>query len=732
MPTELPFADPLQTGGTTITGAVKRVVYSNPENAWSVIRLVEPGRGEPITAVGSLLGVQPGEELRLTGEWVTDRKYGRQFRVTSCLTLQPSTLDGIKKYLGSGLIPGIGKVMAERLVTRFGLETLEVIADHPGRLSEVDGIGSVRARRIRAAWQEQEGLREALIALQALGISTHHAIKIYKQFGPAAVATVKQNPFRLATEIFGIGFKTADQIAARIGLPPDSPDRVVAGLLYVLGQGADKGHIYLPRPQLVEETSALLEVEPELVERCLENTAKEGGVVTEPLDREQIAVFRPELHAAEVGTARRLRELLAHPASHPEVDLDRALAWFEQRHELQLAPEQGEAIRRALTSKLLVITGGPGTGKTTLVRAVVQILTRKGRRLALAAPTGRAAKRLAEATGAEAKTIHRLLEFDPRSGVFQRQRQFPLEADTLVVDEASMLDCQLIWQLLEATPNTSEVVLVGDVDQLPSVGPGRVLADLIDSGQVPVVELTKVFRQAAESSIVRNAHRIRRGELPELTQQDRDSDFFFINRKEPDEIIRTLEHLVTERIPGSFGFDPRAEIQILTPMRRGLLGTENLNRMLQELLNPDGAPVEAARGRLRAGDRVMQIRNNYDLEVFNGDIGRIAGTDKSSGQVHVDFDRRRVEYEPTDLDELTLAYACSVHKSQGSEYPCVILPIHTQHYILLQRNLLYTAVTRGQRLVVLVGDPRALAVAVSNAKPQARFTRLAQRLAARA
>lgn len=729
MPSELPFRDPPQSGSTTITGTVKRVVYSNPENGWSVIRLLEPGRHRVITAVGSLLGVQPGEELRLTGEWVTDRKYGRQFRVASCLTLKPSNLEGIRRYLGSGLIPGIGKVMADRLVARFGLETLEIIADQPERLSEVEGIGPVRAQRIRAAWREQEGMRDALIELQALGISTHHAIKIYKHFGPAAVSTVKRNPYRLATEIFGLGFKSADQIAARLGLPPDSPERILAGLLYVLGQGADKGHLYLPRPVLIDETSGLLEVESKLIESCLDRSAAVGGVVIEQIDDQRLAVFRSDLHAAEAGTALRLRELLAHPPSHPEVDLERALPWFEQHHQLRLAPEQAEAIRRALTSKVLVITGGPGTGKTTLVRAVVRILSLKGRRLALAAPTGRAAKRLSEATGAEAMTIHRLLEFDPRRGVFQRQRRHPLEADTIVVDEASMLDCQLTWHLLEAIPDTAEVVLVGDVDQLPSVGPGSVLADFIDSGRVPVVELTRVFRQAAQSSIVRNAHRIRRGELPELEQRDSSSDFFFINRQQPEDIVRTLEHLVTERIPGGFGFDPRTEIQILTPMRRGLLGTESLNRKLQQLLNPAGAPLGESGGRLRVGDRVMQIRNNYDLEVFNGDIGRIAGTDEASARVQIDFDHRRVDYEPTDLDELTLAYACSVHKSQGSEYPCVILPVHTQHYILLQRNLLYTAVTRGQRLVVLVGDPRAVAVAVGNAKPQERYTRLAERLA---
>jgi exodeoxyribonuclease V alpha subunit len=729
----LPFDSRPAHDEGTLEGVLERVVFANEENAWSVVRLTVPGRRDPVTAVGNLLGVQPGENLRLSGAWVQDPKYGRQFKVSSYQTVAPATRTGIEKYLSSGLIRGIGKGLAGRLVEAFGLETLDVIESRPERLREVEGIGPQRSASIQRAWVEQRDIKDVMVFLQSHGVSTSFAIKVYKAYGAQAVHVVRENPYRLAIDIYGIGFKAADTIASSLGISPTAPQRIEAGVLHLLGEAADRGHVFLPRRQLQEDAGTLLGAEVWRVDQAVGALAESGQAMVEPssaapgVPAEEAISLKP-LHTAESGIAARIRALLVQPSLPLEIDLDRALEWFEKQERIELAPEQRQAVRAGLTRKVLVITGGPGTGKTTLVRGIVRILEKKGQKILLAAPTGRAAKRLSEATDGEATTIHRLLEFNAQTRAFDRNRERPLSGDLLIVDEVSMLDTVLAYHLLRAVPDSGRLILVGDVDQLPSVGPGSVLADLIRSDAVEVVRLNEIFRQARRSLIVVNAHRVNQGHMPVLESVDSDGDFFFFERRTPEEIVETVCQLVARRIPAGFKLDPVEQVQVLTPRNRGPLGTEALNARLRDLLNPEGAAVTRGGQTLRVGDKVMQVRNNYDLEVFNGDIGRVAAIDEEEHLVRVAMDARQVVYDFGSLDELVLSYACTIHKSQGSEYPCVVIPLHTTHYLMLQRNLLYTAITRAKRLAILVGEERALRIAVGNRRVKTRFTRLAERL----
>jgi exodeoxyribonuclease V alpha subunit len=719
-----------------IQGSVERITFTNEENGYSVIKVKVPGRKDTVSVVGNFVSVTPGEVLRMEGSWDFHARFGEQFKVDRYETAVPDSIRGIVQYLGSGLIRGIGPIMAKRIVSRFETSTLEVIENNPERLLEVDGIGEYRLDQIRKAWEDQKDIRELMIFLRSHGVSAAFATRIFKYYGKASLEVVKENPYRLAMDVSGIGFLTADQIAQRLGVPLDSPLRAEGGLTYVLHQATEEGHVCVPQARLLEECQKLLEIPQTILEQALTRQIAEQRIIKEKLPSatgiafgDGEAVYLRGYYLAETQVAKRLKHLAAFLPFQTKLNPEKTISWLRRKLPFKLAPLQEQAVKQALTEKVLIITGGPGTGKTTLIRAVLAMFRQMDARICLAAPTGRAAKRLSEATRYPAGTIHRLLEYSPHLGGFQRNEQRPLTADLVIVDEASMLDVLLMHHLLKAVPSHATLVLVGDVDQLPAVGPGNVLLDTITSQQFAVVRLTEIFRQAQQSQIVINAHLVRQGKFPRL-RMDRESlqDFYVIEKEEPEEVLEIILKLCTDRIPARFGLDPIEDIQVLTPMNRGIIGAQRLNRELQQALNPSQTSLERGGFAFCVDDKVMQIRNNYDKDVFNGDLGRIRKIDMENQEVGVEIDGRTLSYDFSELDELVLAYAVTIHKAQGSEYPAVVFPLLTQHYMMLQRNLLYTAMTRARRLAVIVGSKKALAIAVRNNQIQERFTLLRERL----
>ncbi|CUS02929.2 Helicase RecD/TraA family protein [Candidatus Promineifilum breve] len=754
-----------------VSGSIERVTYYNEESGYTVLRLRPDTRGmlpyaygeQLLTVVGNLPEVNPGEWLKLTGQWLMHPKHGRQFQVEQCEQSVPASVEGIKRYLGSGMVRGVGKVMAERIVNRFGADTLTIIDENPQRLGEVLGIGRKRVDNVIKAWAEQRAIKDVMIFLQGHGISTHLAVKIYKQYGDASLAVVQATPYRLVQDIHGIGFKTADKIAQALGLSPDDPARIEAGIHYTLSKMADDGHVYAPQDELEPEAAEILQLPAERVTAVLESLenselVRRETIVYQTADdrrqttagkstnggdavmREERAVYLPALYHSETGLTRQVKRLVEHPTSR----LSGLRGGFVQAPLLDkgaggrvatnpLTPQQEQAVNAAVSHKLTILTGGPGTGKTTTLNNLLNLLDATGHTYALASPTGRAAKRMTEATGREARTIHRLLEFKPGEG-FGRNENHPIDADLIVIDESSMLDLVLAYNLLRAIGSDSHLLLVGDVDQLPSVGAGDVLRDLIESGVAAVVRLETIFRQAADSLIIRNAHRINRGLMPETTADGADSlpsDFYIFIKEDPGETADLLVDIVAKRAPTKFGLDPFDDIQVLAPMYNGLAGVTRLNGLLQEALNPPGGRKIERRisGRtFRVGDKVMQTVNNYDKSVYNGDIGRITAIDVIEQTMTVAIDGAPVVYSFLEVDELIHAYAVSVHKSQGSEYPCVVIPVVVQHYLMLQRNLLYTAITRARKLVILVGTRRAIQIAVRTNPVVERHTALDWRL----
>ncbi len=786
----------------TLQGILERIVYESPDTGYTVGRLSARDYAELITVVGNLASINPGESLLLQGEWVDNPKYGRQFQIEKYETILPANVVGLRKYLGSGLIKGIGPKMAGLIVRKFGMDTMDVIENEPEKLARVPGIGRKRVQIIKEAWEAQREIKNVMIFLQSHDVSTAHAAKIYKTYGNDAIPIVTEDPYRLADDIYGIGFVTADTIAQKLGIDKDAPQRVQAGIKYVLSQKADDGHVFQRRAELIEACQTMLEQELEAIEHGISALVEKEEIINpgftdvvdsdervtidetqdnyeisetdqeplstenrEPTTDDHSAIYLAPFYYAELGVANQFLRLLASQEQSrvllsPNTTL--FLTQLEDEMDLHFAPQQRKAIYTAMTTPAMILTGGPGTGKTTTVVGMIRLFEAEGRRITLTAPTGRAAKRLSETTGREAKTIHRLLEFSPQNNGFKRNRQNPLDTDVVIVDETSMVDLVLMNRLMQAIRPSTTVILIGDTDQLPSVGAGNVLRELIDSHKIPVIQLTEIFRQAQESMIVTNAHRINKGDFPELTG-DTDRNFFFIEEEDPDAITELICSLIADRLPQHYDYHPIDDIQLLCPMRRGMLGTESFNKRLQEVLNPEyvvspvshpleksrfggigdrsshlhgqgprrgevTSPISRTAGGFRVGDKVMQIRNNYDYDVFNGDIGRVVNIAHIDKKVYIQFPDKQVAYDTADLGELVLAYATTVHKAQGSEYPVVVIPLHTQHYLMLQRNLLYTGITRAKERVVIVGTKRAIGICIRNNQVMQRNGYLAERL----
>lgn len=706
---------------TKLRCVVERITFQNAENGYSVMKVKVKGFDDLVTLVGNLLEVPAGAVLLCEGEWRVDKRYGQQFQCETWEEVMPATAYGIEKYLGSGLVKGIGPKFAKLIVGHFGTDTIEVIETDIERLYEVPGIGKKRVEKIRESWEKQKDIKNVMLFLQGFGVSTAYAAKIYRQYGKESIDNVKENPYRLADDIWGIGFKTADGIARKMGYEMNDERRLRSGLIYTLNQLADEGHCYAEEEQLIATAKQLLEAD----EECI-RTAMTHAIETEDLMLDGTAIYLPPFYYAECGTANRLNTLVHTKEAGSIFTARFDLAKLQRETGIEYDEVQVEAIRQAIASKVMVLTGGPGTGKTTTTKAIIAALQSAGMRILLAAPTGRAAKRMSEATGMEAKTIHRLLEYNPQDG-YKRNDENPLEGDALIVDECSMIDIILMNNLTKALPTTMRLVLVGDIDQLPSVGAGNVLRDIIDSGVIPVVRLTRIFRQAQSSRIVMSAHAINRGCFPDISNGQH-TDFFFMKQEEPEKVAETIVSLVRDRLPKAYR-QPNANIQVLTPMQRGVVGAANLNVALQQALNHNTAALVRGGYTFKEGDRVMQLRNNYDKDVYNGDLGYVRSVDMEERTLTVDFDGQMVEYEASELDELTLAYATTIHKSQGSEYPIVVMPVLMTHYVMLQRNLIYTGITRAKKICVLVGQTKALAYAIHNMKVLKRNTRLKERLA---
>jgi len=716
-----------------LAGSVERVTFHSEETGFCVLRVKVRGHRDLETVVGTAPSITPGEYVECEGWWVTDRTHGLQFKTVHLRVVPPTTLEGIEKYLGSGMVKGIGPHFAKKLVRAFGEQVFEVIEQTPERMTELEGIGPKRKKRVVDAWAEQKVIRSIMVFLHSHGVGTARAVRIYKTYGDDAIAKVRENPYRLALDIHGIGFKTADALAQRLGIPRDAVIRAQAGVRHVLQEFSDDGHCAVIQTELIDTAASMLEIPVSIIEHAIELELQAENLIAESIDGKPCLFLTP-LYRAEVSVASSLMRLLEGELPWGQIDPAIAIPWVEKKTGRILSPSQRDAVAQVLTGKVTVITGGPGVGKTTIVMSILRALQAKRMRVLLCAPTGRAAKRLTESTGVEAKTIHRLLAFDPKAYGFTHGQTNPLAADLVVVDEVSMVDVVLMHQLLRAIPDQAAVLMVGDVDQLPSVGPGSVLSNIIMSGRIPTVTLTEIFRQAATSQIIVNAHRINQGKMPVEPDEAKDGveivrDFYVIPAETPEDIQDKLLRVVTERIPQRFGLHPIRDIQVLTPMNRGSLGARALNVALQEVLNPDATPQVTRFGWTYApGDKVIQTVNNYDKDVFNGDIGHVERVDTEDGVITLNFDGREVAYELGELDEVALAYTATVHKSQGSEYPAIVIPMATQHYPMLERNLLYTGVTRGKQLVVIIGQPKALAIAVRTIKSMRRLTNLAERL----